>query len=795
MADDFDKNRHMNHDNHEENSKTDMDHMNMSHDHQEHGNHMQMDHGQMKMDNSHDDHGSMGHMDMSHDHQGHGDHTQMDHEHDGQMKMGHNHDNHGDMGNMDMGHNHQGHDEHMQMGHGQMKMDHQDHDMSGMGSMPGMDHGHMGHDMSGMGDMGGMPMNHSNMKQRFWWSFALLIPLLFVAPFMGVDLPITLTFPGSNWVMLLLAVAMYAVGTQPFFSSAKIELKQKKPAMMSLISMGLLVTFWVSVYAFIAKTFFKVDAMDYFLEFGTLVVIMLLGHLIEMQATMKAGNATSELSKLTPATAHVKEGDSFTDKPVSSLTSGAVVQVLAGESFPADGTVLSGSSQVDESLMTGESKPVKKAEKSSVIGGTINGEGTLLVQVSAVGDDSFIGHLKKTLNQTEASSSKAESLANKVAGWLFWVGLTAAILALFIWTAISGLTTAFNIAVTTLIIACPHALGLAIPLVIQRTKALAAKDGILIKKHGAVLSAKHLDYALMDKTGTLTNGHFQVQKLVTNKISDHDALAIMAALEQQSSHPLAKAIVQKAQDDGVTVTAGQDVQTIAGAGISGTINNQQYSLVSARYLTEQHIDFEPLDADGSISYLTDGHQVLAAVSLGDSIKDSAKDFVAQLKAHQITPVLVTGDAKKTANKVAQELGIDVVQAEVSPEDKINLVKQYQQKGKTMMIGDGINDSPALAQADLSVAIGAGTDVAQASADAVLISQSLPKIIDLINLAHNANRKEVENLWWGAGYNILAIPTAAGLFAFAGIMLNPLIGAIVMSLSTVVVAINALLLHK
>ncbi|CAK1238563.1 Cation-transporting P-type ATPase (ZntA) [Fructobacillus cardui] len=752
MADDFDKNGHMNHKNHEENKKKDM-----------------------------------GHMDMSHDHQGHDGHMNMDH---GQMKMGHSHDDHGDMGNMDMGHNHQGHDNHMQMDHGQMKMDHQNHDMSNMGSMPGMDH-----DMSGMGDMGGMPMNHSNMKQRFWWSFALLIPLLFVAPFMGVDLPITLTFPGSNWVMLILAVAMYAVGTQPFFSSAKIELKQKKPAMMSLISMGLLVTFWVSVYAFIAKTFFKVDAMDYFLEFGTLVVIMLLGHLIEMQATMKAGNATSELSKLTPATAHVKEGDSFTDKPVSDLTNGAVVQVLAGESFPADGTVLSGSSQVDESLMTGESKPVKKAENSSVIGGTINGEGTLLVQVSAVGDDSFIGHLKKTLNQTEASSSKAESLANKVAGWLFWVGLTAAILALLIWTAISGLTTAFNIAVTTLIIACPHALGLAIPLVIQRTKALAAKDGILIKKHGAVLSAKHLDYALMDKTGTLTNGHFQVQKLVTNKISDHDALAIMAALEQQSSHPLAKAIVQKAKDDGVTVTAGQDVQTIAGAGISGTVNSQHYFLVSARYLTEQHIDFEPLDADGSISYLTDGHQVLAAVSLGDSIKDSAKDFVAQLKAHQITPVLVTGDAKKTANKVAQELGINVVQAEVSPEDKINLVKQYQQKGKTMMIGDGINDSPALAQADLSVAIGAGTDVAQASADAVLISQSLPKIIDLINLAHNANRKEVENLWWGAGYNILAIPTAAGLFAFAGIMLNPLIGAIVMSLSTVVVAINALLLHK
>lgn len=750
---------------------------------------------QMHMNHHHDDMDMAGmnhdHMDKSENH-----HMQMDHHENHQMNMDHQ-DKHSTQPDQSMQMNHEKmnhHMDHQQMGHdmGDMKMDHSGNEMAHMDMNHDMGDMHMDHSMAGMG---GMPMNHSNMKQRFWWSLILLIPLVFVAPFMGVDLPFTLTFPGSNWVTLILATAMYVVGTQPFFSSAKIEIKNKKPAMMSLISMGLLVTYWVSVYAFIAKTFFKVDAMDYFFEFATLVVIMLLGHLIEMQATMKAGNATSELSKLTPATAHVKHGDSYMDMPVSSLKAGAEVQVRAGESFPADGTVLSGNSQVDESLMTGESKPVKKAENATVIGGTINGEGTLVVKVSAVGADSFIGHLKQTLNETEASSSKAESLANKVAGWLFWVGLTAAILALIIWTSISGLTTAFNIAVTTLIIACPHALGLAIPLVIQQTKSIAAKDGILIKKHGAILSAKHLDYALMDKTGTLTNGHFQVQKLMTNGIAEKDALAIMAALEQQSSHPLAEAIVQKAESENITVSAGKDVQTIAGAGISGTISGQKYSLVSARYLTQQQISFEPLNADGSISYLTDGNSVLAAVSLGDSIKETAKDFVSQLKAHNITPVLVTGDAKKTAKKVAEQLGIDVVQAEVSPQDKINLVKQYQQKGKTMMIGDGINDSPALAQADLSVAIGAGTDVAQASADAVLISKSLPKIIDLINLAHNANRKEVENLWWGAGYNILAIPTAAGLFSFAGIMLNPLIGAIVMSLSTVVVAVNALSLHK
>ncbi|MBS9336733.1 copper-translocating P-type ATPase [Fructobacillus papyrifericola] len=677
-----------------------------------------------------------------------------------------------------------------------------DHDMGNM-NMSGMDHMHMGHDMGGM-DMGGMMnmpgmmhmgMDHGDMKKRLWISIILLVPLVFITPFMGVELPFTLTFPGSNWLTVILAAAMYVVGTKPFFTGAKSELKDKKPAMMSLISMGLIVTFWVSIYSFIANTFFHQMMMDYFFEFASLVVIMLLGHVIEMEATMKAGNATSELSKLTPQTAHVKHGDSFMDMPVSSLKPDMEVQVQAGESFPADGVVLEGSSRVDESLMTGESKPVKKEENSKVIGGTINDDGTLLVKVQAVGNDSFIGHLKDTLNQTEQSSSKAESLANKVAGWLFWVGLTAALLALIVWTFISGPAEAFNTAVTTLIIACPHALGLAIPLVIQRTKAIAAKDGILIKKHGAVLQAKHLDYALMDKTGTLTNGHFAVQKLEADHIDEKEALAIMAGLESSSSHPLAKAIVQKASDEKVAAKDAKNVQTIKGAGIQGDIDGKRYLVVNSRYLNQEKIDFTPMDSDGSVSYLVEDKQVLAAISLGDSLKPSAKDFVKSLLDLGITPVMVTGDGQQTAEKVAQELGIKEIKSQVSPEDKIDLVKQYQQKGKTLMIGDGINDAPALAQADLSVAIGAGTDVAQASADAVLISTSLPKIIDLIKLAHNANSKELQNLWWGAGYNIIAIPTAAGVFAFAGIVLNPMIGAIVMSLSTLIVAGNAMLLHK
>lgn len=790
MAEDKQKNNmpNMNH--------GDMDHSKMDMSGDAHSK-KDMSHDMNGMDMSNMDHSKMDQHDMSccNTDNSKMDHSKMNMSGDNDSKKDMNHDMSGmDMGNMNHSKMDMSKMNHGDMGHSKMNMD---HDMGGM-NMSGMNHDMGGMDMGGMMNMPGMMhmgMNHGDMKKRFWISLILLVPLVFITPFMGVDLPFTLTFPGSNWLTAIIATAMYVVGTKPFFTGAKSELKSKKPAMMSLISMGLIVTYWVSMYSFVANTFFGQMTMDYFFEFASLVVIMLLGHVIEMEATMKAGSATSELTKLTPQTAHVKHGDSFMDMPVSSLKPDMEVQVQAGESFPADGVVLEGSSRVDESLMTGESKPVKKEKDSKVIGGTINDDGTLLVKVQAVGADSFIGHLKDTLNQTEQSSSKAESLANKVAGWLFWVGLTAAFLAFVIWTAISGPAEAFNTAVTTLIIACPHALGLAIPLVIQRTKAIAAKDGILIKKHGAVLQAKHLDYVLMDKTGTLTNGHFQVQDIQTKDVQENDALAVMAALESQSSHPLAKAIVQKATDEKVPSKQAENVQTIKGAGLTGDVDGQHYAIVNARYLDEQKIAYTAMQSDGSVSYLVQNKQVIAAISLGDSLKPSAKDFVKALQSMNITPVMVTGDGQQTADKVAQELGISEVRAQVSPEDKINLVKEYQQRGKVMMIGDGINDAPALAQADLSVAIGAGTDVAQASADAVLISTSLPKIIDLIKLAHNANQKELENLWWGAGYNIIAIPTAAGIFSFAGIMLNPMIGAIVMSLSTLIVAGNAMLLRK
>ncbi|WEV55151.1 copper-translocating P-type ATPase [Leuconostocaceae bacterium ESL0723] len=687
-----------------------------------------------------------------------------------------------------------------------MDMNHSgDHDMGGMDmdqhgghDMSGMD---MGHDMGGMHGMHGMAgmagMNMGDMRRRFWWSLSLMVIIVIITPFMGMILPFTITFPGSQWVTAVLSIALYLIGTKPFFDGAVSELKSHKPAMMSLISMGLLVTFWYSIYALLANAFLGAHVMDYFWEFATLTVIMLLGHLIEMSATMRAGDATAELRKLMPDTAHVKHGDTFMDMPASQLENGMVVQVQAGESFPADGEIQSGQTQVDESLMTGESKLISKKVGDPVIGGSINGDGTVLVKLNKVGNQSFVGQLQATLLASQTSKSVVETLASRVASWLFWVALVFAIGALIIWTPINGFSYAINIAVTTLVIACPHALGLAVPMVIQRTKAIAAKDGILIKNNQAVLSSsKTIKYALMDKTGTLTNGNFSVQDLTTYQDFDRNqVLAIMSGLDQQSSHPLAQSILNYAKDQQVTPATAENVKALPGYGITGEIKDQDYALVSNKYLDEHHIDYQPLKSDATVSYLTDGRQVLAAIAQGDTIKDSAQAFIDSLKRDHIIPVLVTGDNQTTANRVAQQLSITEVKSQVSPQDKIKLVKEYQAKGPVMMIGDGINDAPALAQANLSVAIGAGTKVAQASADAVLISPSLTKISDLISLSRHASRKQVENLCWGAGYNIIAIPAAAGVFAFAGITLNPMIGAIVMSLSTVIVAVNAMLLRK
>lgn len=398
----------------------------------------------------------------------------------------------------------------MTMNHDHMNMtnkntSHEHHDMSSM------NHDHMdmsSHEHTSHAGMDSMDM--SDMKRRFWWAFFLMLPIIIITPFMDIHLPFTFTFPGSSWVSALLSTLLYFIGSKPFWDGTRAEFRTKKPAMMSLITVGLNVTFWYSIYVVLSTQLFHVHVMDFFWEFATLNVIMLLGHRIEMSVTMQAGDATAKLRELMPNIAHVKHDDMLMDMPIDTLKSNMIVRVLAGESFPADGTVVEGVSQVDESLMTGESRLVEKKIGSQVVGGTINGNGTLDVKLTTVGDDSFIGQLKETLLSSQDKKSRAETLADKVAAWLFWVALLFAIGSLLIWTPLRGLGFAVNIAATVLVIACPHALGLAVPLVINRTKAIAAQEGILIKNRKALVAANHLKFALMDKTGTLTTGKFTV---------------------------------------------------------------------------------------------------------------------------------------------------------------------------------------------------------------------------------------------------------------------------------------------
>ncbi|MCT8384918.1 copper-translocating P-type ATPase [Leuconostoc mesenteroides] len=681
----------------------------------------------------------------------------------------------------------------MTMNHDHMNMtnkntSHEHHDMSSM------NHDHMdmsSHEHTSHAGMDSMDM--SDMKRRFWWAFFLMLPIIIITPFMGIHLPFTFTFPGSSWVSALLSTLLYFIGSKPFWDGTRAEFRTKKPAMMSLITVGLNVTFWYSIYAVLSTQLFHVHVMDFFWEFATLNVIMLLGHRIEMSVTMQAGDATAKLRELMPNIAHVKHDDMLMDMPIDTLKSNMIVRVLAGESFPADGTVVEGVSQVDESLMTGESRLVEKKIGSQVVGGTINGNGTLDVKLTTVGDDSFIGQLKETLLSSQDKKSRAETLADKVAAWLFWVALLFAIGSLLIWTPLRGLGFAVNIAATVLVIACPHALGLAVPLVINRTKAIAAQEGILIKNRKALVAANHLKFALMDKTGTLTTGKFTVQHFSVYDFDQSKALGIMSALDQQSTHPLAQSIVNYAKEQHAPKIQASHVENIAGYGVRGKIDDQLYTLASAKYLKQNHITFTPLQTEGSISYLLEEGRVIAAIAQGDHLKESAPAFIRTLLNQGITPVMITGDNELAAKQIADELKITDIHSQVSPQDKINLVSEYQQHGTTMMIGDGINDAPALAQANLSIAIGVGTEVAHASADAILIADQLSKIIDFINLAKRSNTKQVQNLWWGASYNIIAIPLAAGVLAFAGIMLNPMIAALIMSLSTIIVAINALLL--
>ncbi|UXR32847.1 heavy metal translocating P-type ATPase [Staphylococcus simulans] len=645
--------------------------------------------------------------------------------------------------------------------------------------------------------------HHGNFKAKFFVSLIFAIPIIFLSPMMGVKLPFQFTFPGSEWVVLILSTILFFYGGKPFLSGGKDEIATKKPGMMTLVTLGISVAYVYSLYAFYMNNFSSATGhiMDFFWELATLILIMLLGHWIEMNAVGNAGDALKKMAELLPNSAiKVIDNGQREEVKISDIMTDDIVEVKAGESIPTDGIIVQGQTSIDESLVTGESKKVQKNQNDNVIGGSINGSGTIQVKVTAVGEDGYLSQVMGLVNQAQSDKSSAELLSDKVAGYLFYFAVSVGVISFIVWMLIQNdVDFALERLVTVLVIACPHALGLAIPLVTARSTSIGAHNGLIIKNRESVEIAQHIDYVMMDKTGTLTEGNFSVNHYESfkNDLSNDTILSLFASLESQSNHPLAISIVDFAKSKNVSFTNPQDVNNIPGVGLEGLIDNKTYKITNVSYLDKHKLNYDDdlftkiAQQGNSISYLIEDQQVIGMIAQGDQIKESSKQMVADLLSRNITPVMLTGDNNEVAHAVAKELGISDVHAQLMPEDKESIIKDYQSNGnKVMMVGDGINDAPSLIRADIGIAIGAGTDVAVDSGDIILVKSNPSDIIHFLTLSNNTMRKMVQNLWWGAGYNIVAVPLAAGILAFIGLILSPAIGAVLMSLSTVIVAINA-----
>ena len=643
---------------------------------------------------------------------------------------------------------------------------------------------------------GGHMMHMGNLKRKFWLSLILSLPIIFLSPAMGVHLPFQFSFPGSEWVVAIFATILYFYGGEPFLSGAFYEIKAKKPEMMTLISLGITTAYIYSIYAFVENNLLssKVHVMDFFWELATLILIMLLGHWIEMKSVMNANSSVHDLAKLLPDKVHVQNNGRTEDVAINAVQKNAVILVKAGESIPLDGVVLNGSSQVNESLVTGESSAVTRKENDKVIGGSINGSGTLTVKVTSSANSGFLANVNKLVQSSQMNKSRLQNLADRVSSWLFYAALIFGIIALIVWTSLRGISGGLERMVTVLVIACPHALGLAIPLVNAKSTSIGAKNGLLIRNRNVISVSSKINYLLLDKTGTLTEGKFQVRKCdsLNKSYSADEVIKLIASLEQDSNHPIAQSILQFAKEKNIELYPLSNSKTLNGKGVSGTLNGKEYQLVNEKAARSLVSHFPEIDAlNYTSSYLVAGNELLGYVAVGDEIKKNAAALIKQIKDLSITPVMLTGDNEKVAQSIAQKLKISEVHSGLMPADKQKIVAQLQEKGnKVMMVGDGINDAPSLAKADIGVAIGAGTDVAVDSADVVLVNSEPLDIISFLNLAQHTQRKTIENLWWGAGYNIIALPLAAGILAPWGILLSPAVGAILMSLSTVIVAINA-----
>ncbi|MFB6242191.1 MAG: copper-translocating P-type ATPase [Candidatus Nanosalina sp.] len=658
----------------------------------------------------------------------------------------------------------------------------------------------MDHDHDEEGDSGHGHRHHEMMfRKKFFVSTALSIPVLLYSSFIQGLLNFSMpTFTGSSFIVPVFSVVVFLYGGLPFLRMGKDELEGREPGMMALISLAIFVAFTYSM----ASLFIQTES-SFFWELVTLIDVMLLGHWIEMRSVRQASGALEELKKLMPDTAErITEYGDTEEVKVSELEEGDKVLVRPGDSIPADGEVFEGESSVDESMITGESKPVDKSEGDEVIGGTVNKEGSLRIEITATGDGTALSGIMNLVEEAQESESRSQKLADKAAGWLFYIALGSGLLTGIAWTLAVGFgLTVIERVVTVLVIACPHALGLAVPLVVAINTSVAAQNGILVRDRIAMEEARRLDTVVFDKTGTLTEGE---QSVVDMTADDKDeALRKMAAAESDSEHIIAQAIRSKAEERGLEVPESSNFDSISGKGVKAEVEGEEVYVGGPNMLEHLGIErkFEDFaDESGrkgrTVVYLVEGGEVTAVVALADKIRDESREAVGKLQERGLEVAMLTGDSEDVAKAVAEELGIDTYFAEVLPEDKDSKVQELQDEGKEVaMVGDGVNDAPALTRADVGIAIGSGTDVAVESADIILVRNDPLAVVRMLNLSDLNYSKMVQNLFWATGYNALAIPLAAGIAAPVGIMLSPAVGAGIMSLSTVIVAVNAQLMRR
>lgn len=638
-------------------------------------------------------------------------------------------------------------------------------------------------------------------RNRFWVNLILSIPVIIYSPaiqgWFGYTAP---TFPGSQLIVPVLSTIIYIYGGLPFLSMARWEIRERKPGMMTLISLAISVAYFYSM-----ATLFLVEGEDFFWELVTLIDIMLLGHWLEMRSVRQASGALDALAKLMPDIAEVViEDGRIEEHPTSHLKMDDVVLVRPGASVPADGVVIDGTSEVDEAMVTGESKPVDKTIDSAVIAGTVNaGNGSLRVRVTAVGDDTALSGIMRLVNEAQQSKSETQLLADRAASLLFYAAVAAALIAGVAWSLYLGGVTeqVIAIVVTVLIIACPHALGLAVPLVVANTTALGAQNGILIRDRQAMETAKDLNIIIFDKTGTLTKGEIGVVNIATDSGMEADkALAITAAVEGDSEHPIARAIRHSAEEKGLRLPSISEFEILKGRGVKAVHEGQTVYVGGPRLLEFLEVKRpsnltqfaqESGEKGQSVIYLVREQDVVSAFALADVVREESGTAVKALHNMDVEVAMLTGDSQDVAKAVAEELNIDQYFAEVLPADKDQKVIELQKQGKMVgMVGDGVNDAPALTRADIGIAIGSGTDVAVESAGLILVQSNPLDIVKILKLSNASYRKQKQNIWWGAGYNIIMIPLAAGILAPLGFIMPPALGAVLMSISTIIVAINA-----